>query len=100
MRPITAGRRKGRPETLVSTLRDLARQADDQIALAAMLQETLQEDLRAGFAGSDLDRGGTLTVFAAAPEWAARLRFETPRLEQAACDGGWPVKRMRIKLAL
>ncbi len=100
MRPITAGRRKGRPETLVSALRDLARQADDQIALAAMLQETLQEDLRAGFAGSDLNPGGTLTVFAAAPEWAARLRFETPRLEQAACDGGWPVKRIRIKLAL
>lgn len=100
MRPIRTPPRKSRPETLESALDDLAEQARDQVALADLLRESLQPGLREGFAGSDLDSGGTLTVFAAAPEWAARLRFEADRLEAAAGSGGWPVRRVRIRLAL
>ena len=100
MCPIGKARRKSRPEPLASTLGDLVTQARDQIALADQLREALHPDLREGFAGSDLDPGGTLTVFAAAPEWAARLRFELDGLEKAAGSGGWPVKRVRISLAL
>ena len=92
--------RRSRPETLGSALGDLSEQARDQVALAKLLRESLQPGLRAGFAGSDLDPGGTLTVFAAAPEWAARLRFEAGNMEQAAGNGGWPVRRFRIRLAL
>lgn len=100
MRPIRTPPRTNRPETPGSALGDLAEQARDQVALADLLRESLQPGLREGFAGSDLDPGGTLTVYAAAPEWAARLRFEAGRLELAAGSGGWPVKRVRISLAL
>lgn len=92
--------RKNRPETLASTLDELAEQARGQVALANALLEALKPDLRDGFAGSDLDPSGTLTVYAAAPEWAARLRFEDANLQQAAGNGGWAVKRVRIRLAL
>ena len=93
-------RRKGRPEPIASALNDLAARAHNQIELAELLRGALHPDLREGFAGSDLDPGGTLTVFAAAPEWAARLRFEAAGLEQAAARGGWPVRQVRIRLAL
>ena len=99
MCPMATAPRKSRPEPLAATLRSLAEQAQDQIALANLLREALHPELREGFAGSDLDPGGTLTVFAVAPEWAARLRFEATGLEQAAGNEGWPVKRVRIKLA-
>ena len=100
MCPMGEARRKSRPEPLASTLGDLATQARNQIALADQLREALQPELREGFAGSDLDPAGTLTVYAAAPEWAARLRFELSGLKKAAGNGGWPVKRVRIRLTL
>lgn len=100
MRTIRTPPRKSRPENPRSALGDLAKQARDQVALADLLRESLQPGLREGFAGSDLDPGGTLTVFAAAPEWAARLRFEAGNMELAAGNGGWPVRRVRISLAL
>ena len=100
MRTIRTPPRKSRPETLESALGDLSEQARDQVALADLLRESLQPGLREGFAGSDLDPGGTLTVFAAAPEWAARLRFEAGNMERTAGNGGWPVRRVRIRLAL
>ena len=100
MRPIRTPPRKSRPETLEAALDDLAEQARDQVALADLLREALQPGLREGFAGSDLDPGGTLTVFAAEPEWAARLRFEADKLEVAAGSAGWQVRRVLIKLAL
>ena len=99
MRPIRTPPRKNRPQSLESTLGDLAAQARDQVALADLLREALQPGLREGFAGSNLDPGGTLTVFASAPEWAARLRYEAGNMELAAGNGGWPVKRVRIKSA-
>ena len=100
MCPMEEARRKSRPEPLASTLGDLATQARNQIALADQLREALQPELREGFAGSDLDPAGTLTVYAAAPEWAARLRFELRGLKKAAGNGGWPVKKVRIRLTL
>ncbi|MXW73079.1 MAG: hypothetical protein F4Y31_12245 [Gammaproteobacteria bacterium] len=100
MRTIRKPPRKSRPESLESALGDLAEQARAQVALADLLRESLQPGLREGFAGSDLDPGGTLTIFAAAPEWAARLRFEAGNMERAAGNGGWPVRRVRIRLAL
>ncbi len=92
--------RKGRPEPIASALSDLTALARGQTALSERLRSALQPDLRDGFAGCDLDPGGTLTVFAAAPEWAARLRFETDGLKAAAGNDGWPVRQIRIKLAL
>lgn len=100
MRSIRMPPRKNRPENPGSALGELATQARDQVALADLLRESLQPGLREGFAGSDLDPGGTLTVFAAAPEWAARLRFEAANMELAAGNGGWPVRRVHIRLAL
>lgn len=97
---MAAARRKSGPQPASSALGGLARQARDQIALADLLREALHPELREGFAGSDLDPGGTLTVFAAAPEWAARLRFEAAGLERTASEAGWPVARVRIALAL
>ncbi len=93
-------RRKSRPEPVAASLADLTARARDQIALAEQLRGALRPGLHDGFAGSDLDADGTLTVFAAAPEWAARLRFETAHLEETAANAGWPVKQIRIKLAL
>ena len=93
-------RRKDQPQPIASALSALSAQARDQTALATLLREALQPDLRAGFAGSDLDASGVLTIFAAAPEWAARLRFETAELETAAGNGGWQVRQVVIKLAL
>ena len=100
MRTIRTPPRESRPETLESALGDLAEQARDQVALADLLRESLQPGLREGFAGSDLDPGGTLTVFATAPEWAARLRFEAGNMELVAGKGGWTVRRVRIRLVL
>ena len=100
MRTIRTPPRKSRPENPGSALGELAERAREQVALADLLRESLQPGLREGFAGSDLDPNGTLTVFAAAPEWAARLRFEADNMELAAGNSGWPVRRVRISLAL
>ena len=100
MSAMARPRRKGRPEPIAAALSGLTAQARDQIALAERLRDALHPNLRQGFAGSDLNPGGTLTVFAAAPEWAARLRFETGDLEKAAAKAGWPVRQVRISLAL
>lgn len=100
MHTIRTPPRKSRPETLESALGDLSEQARDQVALANLLRESLQPGLREGFAGSDLDPDGTLTIFAVAPEWAARLRFEAGNMELTAVNGGWPVRRVRIRLVL
>ena len=97
---MAKSRRQGRPEPIASALSDLAARARKQAALAELLRDALHPDLREGFAGSELDPGGTLTVFAAAPEWAARLRFEADGLVRAAGAGGWPVRQVRIRLAL
>lgn len=99
MHPARRPPRSNRPRTLESTLNDLAARAREQISLEYMLRETLQPGLREGLTGSDLDPSGTLTVFAGAPEWAARLRFEAGNLKRAAGKGGWKVKRVRISLA-
>ena len=97
---ITTLRRGNRPERLTAALDGLAEQARDQVALAEVIENALQPDLREGFAGSDLDPAGTLTVYAAAPEWAALMHFEAAGIEKAANEAGWPVKRVRIRLAL
>ena len=100
MPPFKTSRRRNLPESLASTLDGLAEQARDQVALAEVIVNSLQPGLREGFAGSDLDPAGTLTVYVAAPEWAARMRFEATSIGNAAGEGGWPVKRVRISLAL
>lgn len=100
MHAMAESRRKGHPGPIAAALADLTGQARDQIALAEQLRGALHPDLRDGFAGSDLDAGGALTVFAAAPEWAARLRFEAANLKEAATNAGWPVRQVRIRLAL
>ncbi len=98
MPSMTRARRKGRPEPVASALSDLTKRARDQMALAERLRDALHPSLREGLAGSNLDPGGILTIFAAAPEWAARLRFEAAGLEQAALNSGWPVRQVRIRL--
>ena len=80
-------------------LSDLADQAQRQMELASLVRQTLSPLSRPGFSGSDLKPCGALTVYAAAPEWAARLRFEAARIQQVAADNDWPVKQVRITVA-
>jgi len=77
----------------------LARQAEQRSDLSAHLRNHLPPELGGGFVHCNVRADDTLVVTAASPEWAARLRFETPRLLQLAGDFGSQAHRVKVKVA-
>jgi len=60
-----------------SPLHDLAKQAQKRLALAEFLRSGMAEELAPHLLAANLHDDGCLVVLTDAPEWAARLRFES-----------------------
>jgi hypothetical protein len=60
-----------------SPLQDLAARAEKRLALAEFLRRGLTEELAAHIVAANIHTDGCLVVLTDAPEWAARLRFES-----------------------
>ncbi len=60
-----------------SPLQNLAARAEKRLALADFLRRGLTDELADHILAANLHQDGCLVVLTDAPEWAARLRFES-----------------------
>ena len=80
-------------------LGDLVRRAREMGDLVARLQDSVGGDEGANICAANVRDDGTLVVLATSPAWAARLRFETATLLQAARDSGADVKTCKVRVS-
>ena len=80
-------------------LGDLISRARQMGALADALQNALPESDRDSIIAANLRDDGELVVICASSAWAARLRYETATLLQAATDAGIPATSCRIRVS-
>ena len=81
-----------------NALEDLVQHAQDMDDLALRVRLSLDGDMRDSIAAANLRDDGELVVVCRSSAWAARLRFESERLMQAARDGGYSVTGCRVRV--
>ena len=81
-----------------NALEDLVQHAQDMDDLALRVRLSLDGDMRDSIAAANLRDDGELVVVCRSSAWAARLRFESERLMQAARDGGYTVTGCRVRV--
>ena len=81
-----------------NALEDLVQHAQDMDDLALRVRLSLDGDIRDSIAAANLRDDGELVVVCRSSAWAARLRFESERLMQAARDGGYTVTGCRVRV--
>ncbi len=81
------------------SLGDLVRRAQDMGELARCLQQALAEDEAASIRAANIRDDGTLVVLVSSSAWAARLRFETDKLLEAARDAGVKAEVCKIRVS-
>ncbi len=81
-----------------NALEDLVQHAQDMDDLALRVRLSLDGDMRDSIAAANLREDGELVVVCRSSAWAARLRFESERLMQAARDGGYTVTGCRVRV--
>ena len=67
--------------------------------LTRALTAALPEDLREGLVAASISADGQLIVFGRSPAWAARLRYESSALLDAARDFGQPADSVRVRVS-
>jgi hypothetical protein len=73
--------------------------AQDMDRLAKALKSGLETELGSHLVAANLRPDGTLVVLADGPAWAARLRYETPRILKIATGTGRVVESCRVAVA-
>ena len=73
-----------------------ARAMDD---LAARLRAALDPEAAPHLVAANLRDGGELAIVCSSPAWAARLRFESDALVEAARAAGLDARRCTIRVA-
>ena len=81
-----------------NALEDLVQHAQDMDDLALRVRLSLDGDMRDAIAAANLRDDGEPVVVCRSSAWAARLRFESERLMQAARDGGYSVTGCRVRV--
>ena len=79
-------------------LGDLIRHAREMGDLVQRLQNALPEDQSPAIAAANIRDDGELVVLASSPAWAARLRFESELLMNAARRSGAAVTRCTVRV--
>ncbi len=77
----------------------IVRRAREMGELTDVLARALPTDEAAGVAAANLREDGELVVIAASPAWAARLRFETDALLEAARSAGLDARTCKIRVS-
>ena len=81
---------------LGGTFGEIAEKAGRMDKLSAALKKSLDPELAGGVHAANLRDDGTLVVLCTNAAFAARLRFETEKLAEAAGDG---VTRVTVRVA-
>jgi len=79
-------------------LGDIIRHARDMGDLVQILQRALPADQAAAIAAANIRDDGELVILASSSAWAARLRFETEPLLDAARAAGRTVARCSVRV--
>lgn len=82
-----------------SGLGKLAAAARRQTALSDYLRAGLGLQLGAGVAHCNIRDDGTAVVLATSPEWAARLRFEAPRILELCREHGSNATAVKVRVS-
>ncbi len=80
-------------------LGDIIRRARDLDRLTRALTEALPEDFAGSILAANVRENAELVVLAASPAWAARLRFETDTLLQAARDADVDATSCKVRVS-
>lgn len=81
-----------------NTLEELVQHAQDMNDLALRVRLCVDAAAQDSIAGANIRDDGELVVVCRSSAWAARLRFDAEKLMQAARDGGYVVKRCRVRV--
>jgi hypothetical protein len=77
----------------------LVRRAREMDSLVQSLQQALGGDAGASISAANLRDDGTLVVLSSSSAWAARLRFETETLLEAARNAGVKADACKIRVS-
>ena len=80
-------------------LGDIVRHARDMGRLVHILREALPGEDAEGILAANIRHDGELVVLASTPAWAAKLRFETDKLVEAAQLAGNEVISCRVRVS-
>lgn len=80
-------------------LQDVVQRAQHMGELTIRLRTALAADLGAELLAANVRDDGDLVLVCSSPAWAARLRFESEALRDAANEAGFIVKNVRVKVA-
>jgi hypothetical protein len=82
-----------------SSLGKLAGEARRRADLGEHLRSGLGAGLGAGITHCNIDSANAVTVLAASPEWAARLRYEAGKILELVREKEPGVERVRVRVA-
>ncbi len=77
----------------------LVRRAEESLSLVARLKAGLEPGAGEALRAARLTEDGTLVIAVASPAWAARLRFDTERLQQICLEGQLRCERVEVRVA-
>ena len=80
-------------------LGEIVRHARDMGHLVGALRDALPAGEAEGIIAANIRDDGELVVLAATPAWAAKLRFETDKLVEAARGLGAEVSACRVRVS-
>ena len=80
-------------------LGDVVRRAREMGELTERLRQSLPTDMADGIEAASIRDPGELVVLASSPAWAAKLRFETEKLQQAAERAGASVSHCTVRVS-
>ncbi len=80
-------------------LAEIIERARDFAELSDALAAALPEDVREGLVSASVSADGQLVVFGRSPAWAAKLRYESQSLLEAARDSGQPADSVRVRVS-
>ncbi len=83
----------------IGELGDIVGRARDFARLTEVLAEALPDDLREGLVAASVTADGQLVVFGRSPAWAARLRYETSAMLEAARASGQNAASVRVRVS-
>lgn len=79
-------------------LEKIIRRAQNMGDLTGAIRVVLPEEARSSLLGANLRENGELVLICSSPSWAARLRFESAQLVEAARLIGADVKSCKVRV--
>ena len=82
-----------------SALEEVIQRAQDMGDLTGAIRAVLPEEAQSSLLGANLREKGELVLVCSSSSWAARLRFESDQLIEAARMTGAEVSQCRVKVS-